>query len=458
MIKLLSIRVFLQPMAKEKLKWHIEKRKVSDLIVWDKNPHVMNDTEKGNLSESLDKFDYVEVVVINTDNKLIGGHQRRNDFIAKGKQDEIIDVRVPNRKLTDKEFEELAIRLNKNRGHDDEALLNQFFEAEDLKKWGFNEQELNDIFDIEAEIQEDNFNLEEELAKVDKPLTKKGDLYILGDHKLLCGDSINKEDLQKLDALQMASIIYCDPPYNIGLSYHKGIKGNSNKKTYTNNVFSDNMKDDDYLEWIIKTIECALLVSKKDAHIFYWCDPKYIGLIQKAYQKKSIKNKSVCFWLKNQFNPVVQMAFNRVIEPCVYGTIGKPRLNNKITNLSEILNQEVSGRNIHESVLDITDLWLAHRDKTNDYVHPTQKPITLHEKPLKRCSAPGDTVVDLFGGSGSTLISCEQLGRKALLIERDPVFCDVIVKRWEAFTGKQATKISTNGKKEDNKKRSAKSA
>jgi DNA modification methylase len=445
-------------MAKVKLKWHTEQRKVSELIGWDKNPHVMTDTEKGNLSKSLDKFDYVEVVIINTDNRLIGGHQRRNDFIAKGKHDELIDVRVPNRKLTDKEFEELAIRLNKNRGHDDEGLLKQFFAVDDLKDWGFDEQELNDIFDIEVELKEDNFNLEEELAKIEKPVTKKCDLYLLGNHKLLCGDSTNANDLEKLESLQIASVIYCDPPYNIGLSYHKGIKGNSNKKTYTNNVFSDNMKDADYLEWVKKTIACALLVSKKDVHIFYWCDPKYIGLIQAAFQQSKIKNKSVCFWLKNQFNPVIQMAFNRVIEPCVYGTIGKPRLNTNITNLSEILNQDVSGRNIHESVLDITDLWLAHRDKTNDYVHPTQKPITLHEKPLKRCSAPGDTVVDLFGGSGSTLISCEQLGRKALLIERDPVFCDVIVKRWEALTGKKATKISTNGKKEDNKKCGSKSA
>jgi DNA modification methylase len=445
-------------MAKVKLKWHTEQRKISELIVWDKNPHVMTDTEKGNLSKSLDKFDYVEVVIINTDNSIIGGHQRRNDFIAKGKHDELIDVRVPNRKLTDKEFEELAIRLNKNREHDDDGLLKQFFAADDLKDWGFDEQELNNIFDIEVELKEDNFNLEAELAKIEKPVTKKGDLYILGNHKLLCGDSTNAADLEKLEALQAASVIYCDPPYNIGLSYHKGIKGNSNKKTYTNNVFSDNMKDADYLEWVKKTIACALLVSKKDVHVFYWCDPKYIGLIQAAFQQSKIKNKSVCFWLKNQFNPVIQMAFNRVIEPCVYGTIGKPRLNTNITNLSEILNQDVTGRNIHESVLDITDLWMAHRDKTNDYVHPTQKPITLHEKPLKRCSAPGDTVVDLFGGSGSTLISCEQLGRKALLIERDPVFCDVIVKRWEAFTGKQATKISTNGKKEDNKKCSAKSA
>ena len=132
-----------------KLAWHTEQRRVSDLIPWDKNPHTMNEKERADLSKSLDKFDYVEVVIINTDNRLIGGHQRLNDFIAKGKQDELIDVRVPNRKLTEKEFEELAIRLNKNRGRDDEALLKQFFAADDLKDWGFGEDELNNIFSID---------------------------------------------------------------------------------------------------------------------------------------------------------------------------------------------------------------------------------------------------------------------------------------------------------------------
>ena len=108
----------------------------------------MDATEKKNLSNSIDKFNYVEVVIINTDNKIIGGHQRVNDFISKEKFDEVIDVRVPNRKLSDKEFKELAIRLNKNRGHDDDDLLRQFFNQEDLIEWGFNEAEINTIFDI----------------------------------------------------------------------------------------------------------------------------------------------------------------------------------------------------------------------------------------------------------------------------------------------------------------------
>lgn len=106
----------------------------------------MDDTERQHLSNSIDKFDYVEVVIINTNNTIIGGHQRINDFKAKGKLEELIDVRVPNRKLNDKEHAELAMRLNKNRGHDDEELLRQFFEADDLKEWGFGDDELNQIF------------------------------------------------------------------------------------------------------------------------------------------------------------------------------------------------------------------------------------------------------------------------------------------------------------------------
>lgn len=128
------------------LQWHIEQRRVKDLIPWDKNPHVMDDTERQHLSNSIDKFDYVEVVVINTNNIIVGGHQRIKDFTAKGKLDELIDVRVPDRKLTDKEHAELAMRLNKNRGHDDEELLKAFFSADDLKEWGFGVDELMDIF------------------------------------------------------------------------------------------------------------------------------------------------------------------------------------------------------------------------------------------------------------------------------------------------------------------------
>lgn len=136
-----------------RLSWHTETRKVSELIPWDRNPHTMDDKERLNLAKSIDRFDYVEVIIINTDNRIIGGHQRRHDLIAKGRGDDVIDVRVPSRPLTEKEFEELAIRLNKNRGHDDEALLKEFFNQDDLADWGFDSDELQKIFGEEPDVE-----------------------------------------------------------------------------------------------------------------------------------------------------------------------------------------------------------------------------------------------------------------------------------------------------------------
>jgi DNA modification methylase len=119
----------------------------------------------------------------------------------------------------------------------------------------------------------------------------------------------------------------------------------------------------------------------------------------------------------------------------VYGTTGKPFLNKELKNLTEVLNQDVGGSNIYDDLMSYVQMWLVRKENPNNYVHPTQKPVSLHEKPLKRCSSPGDIIADFFGGSGSTLIACEQLKRTAIMMEKDPVFCDVIVARWEKLTG-----------------------
>ena len=164
--------------------------------------------------------------------------------------------------------------------------------------------------------------------------------------------------------------------------------------------------------------------------------------MQSLYEKNGLVNRRICFWVKNNFDPTPQVAFNKVIEPCVYGTRGSPSLNPSVKNLSEVLNKEVNSIGSYDDIMSIVQLWLVKRDNTADYEHPTQKPITLNEKPMKRCSAPGEIVLDLFGGSGSTLIAAEQLKRRAFLVELDPTFCDVIVRRYEHFTGNHAKKIT----------------
>jgi len=339
------------------------------------------------------------------------------------------------------------LKDNLHRGEWDWDKL-KLFDIEFLHEAGFEFMEMGNLFKESNAVEDDKFDFDSAVDEIKVPKTKPGDIYILGEHRLMCGNSQNEEDVNRLMDGDVADIIYCDPPYNIGLSYDKGVKPSAIKKRYTNAVFSDNMSNSDYTAWLIQIVHNAMEVTKPDFHIFFWCDPKFIGLTQEAYRRLKISNKSVAFWIKDQFNPTLQMAFHRLIEPCVYGTKGSPKLNDQFRNMTEILNKEVAGRKIFESLMDYTDMWTIAREVSQNYVHPTQKPCTLHEKPLNRCSFPGHIIIDLFGGSGSTLISCEQMQRKARLMELDPVFCDVIVNRWEVFTGKKA--IIRNGKKEEN--------
>jgi len=118
--------------------------------------------------------------------------------------------------------------------------------------------------------------------------------------------------------------------------------------------------------------------------------------------------------------------------------VGKPYLNRGLRGLNEILNSNVSSIDIIESLLEIINIWINKRDNTSDYIHPTQKPIKLYERPIRRCSRINDNILDLFGGSGSTLIACEQLNRRCFMMEIDPIYCDVIINRWEQFTGKKS--------------------
>jgi len=314
------------------------------------------------------------------------------------------------------------------------------FDINFLHNAGFRFDEMGGLFTDKNAVSNDKFDVEKALDEIKAPSTKPGDIYILGEHRLMCGNSQKEEDVEKLMQGELADILYCDPPYNIGLSYDKGIKPNAIKKRYTNAVFSDNMSNADYTAWLIQIVNNGLEVCKKDVHVFFWCDPKFIGLVQDAFRMLGVMNKSVAFWIKDHFNPVLQMAFHRLIEPCVYGTKGSPALNNQFRNMTEILNKEVADRKIFDSLMDFTDTWVVAREVSQNYVHPTQKPCTLHEKPLNRCSFPDNIVLDLFGGSGSTLMACEQMKRKARLMELDPVFCDVIVRRWEAYSGLKAVK------------------
>lgn len=415
----------------KKLKWTTVQKRVDDLIPQEVNPRIITDKQMSDLKKSLQKYNLVEIPAIDLNGRILAGHQRIQAMQLLNRGSELIDVRIPNRKLTEAESKQYLIASNALGGDWDFESL-KAFDLEILTNAGFDEMTLAKFWDEDKEVKEDSFDVEKELEKIKDPRTKLGDIIILGNHRVLCGDSTKQENLDRLLGDEKVAMIYSDPVYNLEIDYDGGIGGNQN---YGGSV-KDNRTFEEYRTFIRDSLKCALAVSNPSTHVFYYCDQIYIGLIQDVYRSFGISNKRVCLWLKNNQNPVPSVAFNKVYEPCVYGIKGKPYLAESIKNLNEVMNKELgTGNDLLTQVNEFIDIWTAKRVSSKDYEHATTKPITLHEKAIKRCTRPGEIILDSFLGSGSTLLAGEQLGRRVYGCELEPRFCDLIIKRYEALTG-----------------------
>jgi DNA modification methylase len=425
---------------KQPITWTTARRNVKDLLPAGYNPRKMSENERRDLEDSIKEFGTVVPVILNIgtrENVLVGGHQRAAIYADLGIEE--IDVMVPSRELSELEEKTLNLRLNKNLGSWDEDLL-KAMDMDLLLEVGFGDDELQALFD-DVDVIDDDFDVEKALRETKITRVKPGEIWQMGEHRLLVGDSTDADQVKKLMGSDLADVIYSDPPYNIGLDYSKGIS-TSGKYEGSFTGAKDSKKDAVYAAFLDLSIKAALTIAKPNTHFFYWCDERYIWLLQTLYQQNGISNKRVCLWIKNNFNMTPQVAFNKAYEPCVYGTRGKPHLNSSITNSNELLNKEITnGNQVHDEILELFDLWLERRDNAQSYEHPTQKPVTLNEKPLKRCSAPGQIVFSGFAGSGSDLIASEQLNRKWCGVEIDPIFATVCIDRWEAFTNQKATLV-----------------
>lgn len=409
------------------------------MVPYELNPRILPEFQAKKLKQSLKKFNLVETPAIDTDNKITAGHMRIATLIALGRGDEEIDVRVPNRKLTDQEFKEYNLRSNVNVGIWNYELLKSF-DIDLLLKAGFDDSNLTHIFDENLSVEDDEFNVDEAVAKIKTPKTKPGDLIIMGGHRLLCADSTDPAAVAKLIGGHKVSMLNYDPPYNIGLDYTKGVGA---KGTYTDKKVNDRKSDEVYRLFLKKALQNGLNHAYPDCHVFCWCDESYVGILQDIYRYLGINNKRVCLWIKNNSNMTPQVAFNKVCEFCIYGTKGTPYLFPSVHNLNEVLNKEVgTGNRLPDDIMDILNIWLVKRDAGQTYDHPTQKPPTLYEKSLRRCSKPGDIILDLFAGSGAIMSAAEQLKRRTFLCELDPIFCDVIIARYKQLTRKENIYVS----------------
>ena len=406
-----------------------------------KSPHIHDHIKEERLTESIKANGQLIPLIVNKakgrENIVIGGSFSLSIYI-KLKFEEVLVLYVD---IADEAKErELNIRLNLTYGYWDWDLLKENYSVEDLITWGFDDVDLSKYWDNELSVEEDNFDIDKAIEEAIKnPVSKIGDLFQLGNHLVICGSCTDLAVVKKLVGDKLVSYVNSDPPFNLKISYSKGIGNSSN---YGGSE-KDNRSESEYKGFLKSSIENALAVVQKDAHIFYWCDEKYVFLLQGLYNELKIKNKRLCIWLKNNQNVTPQVAFNKMTEYVVYGTIGKPFLNTNVRNLNEIQNKEIgTGNRSMDDIYDLLNIWLVDRLPSNQYLHPTMKPPTLYEKAIRRCTKVGDYVLDLFGGSGSQLISCEQLKRKALIVEVDPIFVDLILLRYEQFTNVKPIKLN----------------
>lgn len=424
---------------KESKKINISYVDISNLVPADYNPRSWDESSASKLADSIKRFGLVDPLIVNKapnrNNIIIGGHFRFE--VAKSLGLKKVPVVYVNIADIDKE-KELNLRLNRNTGQWDLELL-KTYDIEILLDIGFDNLDLEAIWDENLSVEDDEFNTANELSKIKNIKTKPGYIYRLGNHTLGCGDALDVSFVKNLAGHTKIDMVHLDPPYNISLDYNCGI-GTSGK--YGAHLTKDNKSIENYRAFLTTSIKNSLSVAKENCHVFCYCDESYIGLLQDIYTSLGINNKRVCLWIKNNQNTTPKVAFNKAYEPCVYGTIGSPYLCQKFANLTEVLNKEVdTGNRLIDDIYDIFNIRLAKRLPTSSYEHPTEKPPTLHEKPIRRCTKVGEVVLDLFGGSGSTLIAAEQLKRTCYMAEIEPIFCDLIIRRYKNLTGGEIERV-----------------
>ena len=373
-------------------------KKIDELVPYVNNSRTHSDEQIDKICGSIKEYGWTNPVLIDEKNVIIAGHGR---YLAGKKlgMEEIPCIVLSG--LTEAQKKAYVIADNKmalDAGWNDELLKNELENLKeldfDLGLTGFDEKELDGIFNEidEDEIKEDDFNEE----PPEEPKAKLGDVYQLGNHRLMCGDSTKIEDVEKLMNGKKADMVFTDPPYNVAFN------GRSGK---FNVIKNDNLSNSEFEDFINKTISVIKYVNPPIYYI--WCNWRFYGILQ-----DKLNYKSCIVWAKNVFG--LGDGYRHQHEFCLFnGSIDK-----------EITNE--------------TDLWQISKDA--NYVHPTQKPIALCCRALKNHKKVKN-VLDLFGGSGSTLIACEQLNRNCYMMELDPKYVDVIIKRWEDFTGEKAVLI-----------------
>ena len=440
-----------------------EKRKLNELVAADYNPRkalTPEDSEYQKIKRSIEEFGYVDPIIINEDGTIIGGHQRCT--VLKDLGYEEVDVVVVS---LDKQREKaLNIALNKITGEWDELKLKDLLLDLDLGDYditltGFEQEDLVELVDnlaVEPEAMDDDFDGEAVLEDIVEPKTKLGDVWKLGRHRLMCGDSTSQEDVATLMKGEMADLIITDPPYNVNYGDKADMLDTYLQKGHRNNsrIKNDNMDNESFYSFMLQIYQSAYEFMREGAAIYVFHAESTGHIFRQAFLDAGLKLAQCLIWEKNAF-VLGRQDYQWRHEPCLYGWKegAAHYFINDRTQDTVILEDDVDFEamkkadliayieDMHRKYKDQTSVIYENKPTRND-IHPTMKPVTLIGRLMSNSSKSGWNVLDLFGGSGSTLMAAEQLGRTAFLMELDEKFCDVIVKRWEEYTGQSAIRIS----------------
>lgn len=404
------------------MKHKIEYVEVEKLIPYARNSRTHSDEQVAQICGSIKEFGFTNPVLIDGDGLIIAGHGRT---MAAQRLDmkEVPCLRLDY--LTEAQKKAYVIADNKlalNAGWDDEMLALELGDLKDLdfdlSLTGFDDDELNKLL-VEA-VNEGLVDEDEAPPPPDEPISKLGDIWQLGSHRVMCGDSTSIDAVDKLMEGQKADMVFTDPPY--GMSYGGGrAKGdNVSFKNRSGGIKAHGMIKGDDLEGdnlinLVRDAVATCIASSKQGAAYY-----------------------ICFTWRTyaEFEEAIELGGATVANCIVWDKKSIGLGNSNYRPQHEFIFYVKGGAWYGDK--SQSDVWYMSRGATGEYVHPTQKPVELVQKALENSSKPGDLILDVFGGSGSTLIACEKTSRHSRLVDLDPKYVDVIVKRWQDYTGKQA--------------------
>jgi DNA modification methylase len=389
---------------------------VDKLIPFARNARTHSDEQVAQIAASIAEFGWTNPILAGADGIVIAGHARL--LAARKLRMTEVPVIVLDH-LTETQRRALVLadnRLAINAGWDEEMLKVELESLQedgfDLDIVGFTDEEIENLLrdpgaPVEGQTDEDAVPEEQE-----KVITVPGDVWLLGEHRVLCGDATQMADVEKVLGGGLADMVFCDPPYgvNYGATMKDKLRGKSHRK-----IANDNLGDD-FGPFLRDA--CANMLAVTKGAIYVCMSSSELHTLQKAFREAGGHWSTFVIWAKNTFT-MGRSDYQRQYEPILYGW-------------KEGTDHFWCGAR------DQGDVWFIKKPHVND-LHPTMKPVELVERAIRNSSKGRDTVLDPFGGSGTTLIACEKAGRQARLIELEPKYCDVICRRFQEFSGKEAT-------------------